>query len=89
VGIGAQDDFEFAQQFLKDTGIGRDITMLYEQSGQLWSINNVFSNSSLQLMTHDLTQESQLIWFNDDGRSVVLDAAVQEPWAPADSPNLK
>ena len=83
--MGSQDDFEYAQDFINDTGVDA-ITMLWEQSGSLWRMNNVMSNSSLQLYSHDLTNASGLIWFNDDGKAVVLDAASQEPWAPADSP---
>jgi hypothetical protein len=45
-------------------------------------------NSAMQLFSHDLSRQSGLIFFNDDGRSVVLDAVTQTPWAPADSPNL-
>jgi hypothetical protein len=48
----------------------------------------VRTNSAMQLFSHDLSQQSGIIFFNKDGRSVMLDASVQEPWAPADSPNL-
>ena len=85
MGVGSQDDFEYAQDFINDTGVD-EIEMLWERSGTIWRMNNVMSNSSLQLFSHDLTNQSGLIWFNDEGRSVVLDAAIQEPWAPADSP---
>jgi len=74
---------------VSDTNAGSNITMLYEQSGRHWQMNNVSSNSSMQLYSYDLSRESQLIWFNDDGRAVVLDAAIQEPWAPAGSPHLQ
>lgn len=62
--------------------------MLWEGSGNIWRLNSVRTNSSMQLFTYDLTQASGIIFFNNNGRSVVLDAAIQEPWAPADSPNL-
>ena len=90
IGVGSQDDFELTQGFLDDTGIrdSEGLTMLWESSGNIWSLNSVRTNSSMQLYTHDLTQASSIIFFNDKGRSVVLDAAVQEPWAPTDSPNL-
>jgi hypothetical protein len=42
----------------------------------------------MQLFSYDLHQQSGIIFFNDSGRSVVLDASIQQPWAPADSPNL-
>lgn len=91
VGVGAQDDFEEAQDFLGDTGVGgsaSELTMLWEGSGNIWGLNNVRTNSAMQLFSHDLSQQSSIIFFNNDGRTVVLDAAVQEPWAPADSPNV-
>ena len=58
-------------------------TMLWEGSGNVWRINNVRTNSAMQLFSHDLTQQSGVIFFNDRGRSIVLDAAIQTPWAPA------
>lgn len=91
MGVGAQDDFEEAQDFLVDTGVGgpsSELTMLWEGSGNIWSLNNVRINSAMQLFSYDMSQRSDLIFFNDDGRGVVLDAVIQQPWAPAGSPNL-
>jgi len=62
--------------------------MLWEGSGSIWRQKRVISNSSMQLFSFDLSQESQKILFNVPGRQVVLDAAFQTPWAPADSPNV-
>ena len=55
--------------------------MLWERTGNIWSINGVCVNSAMQLYSHDLTQESSVIFFNDQGRQVVLDASSQQPWA--------
>jgi|TARA_B110000305_G_C18832627_1_gene356439 hypothetical protein len=91
VGVGSQDDFGRAQDFLGDTGVGGAesvITLLWEGSGNIWGLNNVRTNSAMQLFSYDLHQQSGIIFFNDSGRSVVLDASIQQPWAPADSPNL-
>ena len=55
--------------------------MLWEPSGAAWRINAVRTNSSMQLFTHDLLEKSSVIFFNDNGREVVLDAAPNEPWA--------
>ena len=91
MGVGSQYDFEGAREFLIKTGVGgadSTITLLWEGSGNIWGMNNVRTNSAMQLFSHDLSQASGIIFFNDNGRSVVLDASVQEPWAPADSPNL-
>jgi len=76
---------------LKDTSVGSadsELTMLWEASGNIWVLNNVWTNSAMQLFSYDLSQQSAPIFFNDDGRSVVLDAIVQEPWAPPGSPNV-
>ena len=91
MGVGSQYDFEGAREFLIDTGVGgaeSEITMLWEGTGNIWAMNNVRTNSAMQLFSHDLSQASGIIFFNDNGRQVVLDASTQEPWAPADSPNL-
>ena len=81
VGVGAQDDFEYGQDFLDTTGM-KTTTMLWERSGAIWSINRVRVNSAMQLYSHDLSQQSGLIFFNDDGRGIVLAAAPEQPWAP-------
>jgi len=91
VGVGSQDSFSESQDFLKDTGIGgpgSELTMLWEGSGNIWNLNSVRINSAMQLFSYDLSQASAVIFFNEDGRQVVLDAVVQEPWAPADSVNV-
>lgn len=56
--------------------------MLWERSGNIWALNNVRTNSAMQLFSFDLSQESSLLFFNPDGRAAVLDAAIQTPWAP-------
>jgi hypothetical protein len=58
------------------------VPILWEQSGNFWRLNNVRTNSAMQLFSHDLTQQSGIVFFNDNGRSVVLDAAIQSPWKP-------
>ena len=81
IGVGALDDFESVQGFLNKTGM-KDTTMLWEQSGNIWRIQNVSHNSAMQLFSFDLTQASGAIFFNEQGRHVVLDASTQYPWAP-------
>lgn len=41
------------------------------------------TNSEEQLFSYDMAQQSGIIFFNNNGRSVVLDAAIQTPWAQA------
>ena len=59
--------------------------MLWERQGNFWKLQNVSHNSAMQLYSYDLAQESGVIFFNHQGREVVLDATTQSPWAPADS----
>ena len=82
IGVGAQDDFEQAQRFLTRTGM-RDTTMLWEQSGNFWRLENVGHNSAMQLYSFDLTKKSGVIFFNAQGREAVLEAAIEAPWKPA------
>lgn len=90
VGVGSQDYFGLSQGFLDDTGIAGSevLTMLWEDSGRLWRLNDVRTNSSIQLYPHDLGQPSGVMLYNDRGLQTVLDAVIQEPWAPADAPFL-
>lgn len=79
--MGSQDDFEYAREFLDDTGM-KTITMVWEGSGHIWRIAKVGTPSALQLASHDLSERSRTFFFNEDGRQIVLDAAPQQPWAP-------
>lgn len=80
IGVGSQDNFEYTQNFLEHTGMSTT-TMLWERTGKIWNINGVRVNSAMQLYSHDLTVQSDLLFFNDDGRGIMLNAARQEPWA--------
>lgn len=70
-------------------GIGPDseVDLLWERSCNAWNINSIRTNSAMQLFTHDLTQKSNPIFFNNDGRSLVLETSPNEPWAGGDSVN--
>ena len=81
IGLGSQSNFEEVQDFLNGTPM-ETATMLWEGTGKVWQLNNVRTNSAMQLYSHDLSQQSGIIFFNDNGRSIVLDAAIQTPWAP-------
>ena len=81
VGVGSQQDFADARYFLADTGLD-DLPLLWEASGGLWRLNGVGTNSAMQLATHDLTNVSGTFFFNDAGRTTVLDASPQSPWGP-------
>ena len=50
MGIGAQDDFSYAQEFLASTGAGTSIAMLWSSSFDPWRHFSVTSNSSVLLL---------------------------------------
>ena len=81
VGVGSQERFADAEDFLADTGL-TDLPLLWEGTGALWRLNEVGRNSALQLASFDLAQVSGQFSFNDSGRRTALDAAVQTPWGP-------
>jgi len=63
----------------------RQIPMLWEATGNIWTLNQVSVNSAMQFYSYDLSQKSGIIFFNQDGRDIVLEEAGKEPWAPAGS----
>ena len=81
IGVGSQDDFGQAVDFVVDTGLD-STAMLWEDTGALWRIHEIHNNSSLQLFSHDLDRASQVFFFTDQGRRTILDAAPMAPWAP-------
>ena len=83
VGVGSQEDFEGVQEFVNSTDL-ETVPILWEQTGNLWRLNSVRTNSAMQLFSYDLSRQSSIIFFNDNGRAVVLDAAIQTPWSPVD-----
>ena len=48
MGIGAQDDFAYAERFVSQTGT--TFTMLWSDSNQSWRHFNVGRNSSVRLL---------------------------------------
>jgi len=58
---------------------------MWEGSCAAWNLVNNRTNSAMQLFSHDLTKQSGVIFFNNAGRETVLEASVQEPWAPPSS----
>ena len=81
VGVGSQERFVDAEDFLSDTGL-TTLPLLWEGSGALWRLNEIGRNSAVQLATFDLSDLSREFSFNDAGRTTALDAAPQPPWGP-------
>ncbi|MEM7095765.1 MAG: hypothetical protein AAF567_22375 [Actinomycetota bacterium] len=80
VGVGSQESFEDALDFLDETGL-TTLPLLWERSGALWRLNEISRNSAVQLITPGLDHLSQEFTFNDGGRITILDASVQPPWS--------
>jgi len=81
VGVGAFESVDAGHGFIDDTGL-TTLPMLYEATGHLWQVAEVFSNSSLLLVGHDFDARSATFRFDDSGRRNVTDAAPLAPYAP-------
>lgn len=74
IGIGAQDDFEYALDFVADTGVETP-TMLWDPSFATWSTFGVRLNSQMLVMSSDLTSVTDLFYgFGAEQQQLVLDA---------------
>ncbi len=61
IGLGTQDDFAHARDFLADTGV-QTPTMLWDPSRSTWPAFGVRANSQMIVMSPDLDQGSNLIY---------------------------
>lgn len=74
MGVGAQDDFEYALDFLQDTGVETP-DMVWDPSFTTWSTFGVRINSQMMLMSPDLTTGTDLFYgFGADEQAQVLEA---------------
>jgi hypothetical protein len=74
VGVGAQDDFEFAVDFVDSTGVETP-DMIWDPSFETWSRFGVRINSQMMLMNADLTSGTELFYgFGESDRQRILDA---------------
>jgi hypothetical protein len=73
IGMGAQDDFGQARDFLDRTGVATP-TMLWDPSFATWQAFGVQANSQMMVVSPDLAQGSSLLYgFNDDQQDAILD----------------
>lgn len=73
IGLGSQDDFAYARDFLEDTGVATP-TMLWDPSRSTWQAFGVRANSQMIVMSPDLESGSNLIYgFDGDQQRAVLD----------------
>jgi hypothetical protein len=74
VGVGAQDDFEYALEFIDSTEVDTP-DMIWDPSFETWSRFGVRINSQMMLMNADLTSGTELFYgFGESDRQRVLDA---------------
>ena len=72
IGLGAQDDFAYARDFLADTGVETP-TMLWDAGRSTWPAFGVRANSQMIVMSPDLEQGSNLIYgFDESQREAIL-----------------
>lgn len=81
IGVGTQDDFALAQDFVDRTGLN-SVDLLWDPTRVSWNTVGVRTNSAMQLYSHDLSQKSSIVFWSDDTKQLVLEAAPQEPFAP-------
>ncbi len=73
IGLGAQDDFDYARRFQADTGVETP-TMLWDPSRDTWRAFGVRFNSQMIVMSADLTAGTELIYgFEEGQRQAILD----------------
>lgn len=79
VGVGAQDDFGFAQEFI-DTFGTETPTMLWDPTGATWITIGVTRNSQMAVMAPDLSGGTQLFsGFDKNVETQILDVLKDFP----------
>jgi len=71
IGLGAQDDFAYAQDFI-DSGRLETPAMLWDASFATWQAFGVQANSQMMVISPDLEQRSSLIYGFDEGQQEAI-----------------
>lgn len=72
IGLGAQDDFSYARDFLEAGGLETP-TMLWDPTFSTWQAFGVQANSQMMVVSPDLLQGSNLIYgFSDEQQRAIL-----------------
>ncbi|MEO0492336.1 MAG: hypothetical protein AAF081_02855 [Actinomycetota bacterium] len=77
IGLGTQDDFAYAQEFVETGGLtdGENLTFLWDPSFATWQGYGVRANSSMAILSADLSTTSSVFFgFGDAEQQQVLDA---------------
>ncbi len=73
IGLGAQDDFALARDFIESGGLATP-DMLWDPSFSTWQTFGVTANSQMIILSPDLQQGSALIYgFDDTQREQILE----------------
>ena len=74
IGVGAQDDFPYAQDFIQTTGTVTP-TMLWDPSFATWQAFGVRRNSEMMVASADLSMGTELFYgFGDEQQQAIIDA---------------
>lgn len=74
MGLGSQDNFEYAQNFLNSTDV-KTPPMLWDPRGDTWRTFGVQANSQMLVLASDLSRGSSLIYgFDDAKQAFILDS---------------
>jgi hypothetical protein len=77
IGLGAQNNFADAQNFLGDIGV-ESLTMLWDPTFTTWQSFGTRINSEMVLMSSDLNAGTALFYgFGENERQQILDALPQ------------
>ncbi|MGI9606273.1 MAG: hypothetical protein ACR2P0_09070 [Acidimicrobiales bacterium] len=71
VGVGAQDDFDLALDFLDRTGVATP-TMLWDPSFATWQAFGVRANSQMMVLSGDLERGTGLVYGFDSGQQQAI-----------------
>ena len=81
IGLGSQDDFDQAVDFLGDTGVETP-QMLWDPTFQTWLTLGVSVNSQMIMLTPEAEAASNLFYgFGDTEQAAILDLASEFPAA--------
>lgn len=71
VGLGTQDNFPYAQEFVDTFGVST-VKMLWDPTAITWQAFGVTANSQMALVAPDLSQGTQLFFGFDKSREVEI-----------------
>lgn len=77
IGLGTQDDFALALDFLDRTGVSTP-TMLWDPGFSIWQSFGVQANSQMMVVSADLERGTGLTYGFDEGRRAAILEALDQ-----------